>query len=317
MKKISIIIPIYNEEENLKQLFAEIYDIMTSLKFKFEVIAINDGSLDNSLKVLKKLSQQHSDLKIINFTRNFGQTAAMSAGFDNAAGEIIIPIDSDLQNDPRDIKNLIKKIDEGYDVVSGWRKNRKDSKFKRNFLSKVANKIISLISGVKLHDYGCTLKAYKKSVLQEVKLYGEMHRFIPIYTHLRGAKITEIEVNHRPRVAGKSKYGMERIFKTMLDLIVVKFIAKYFKKPIYLFGGVGLALLFLSCLSFSWAVLLKIAGTSFIKTPLPLFSSMSFILGIVCILMGIMTEVIVRIYFESQDKKSYIVDEIITKKKNQ
>ena len=311
-KTISIIVPVYNEKKNLEALFSEIYEAIKDLPFLYEIIAVDDGSSDGSDEVLKQLATQYDHVKIINFRRNFGQTAALSAGFDHAKGDIIIPLDSDLQNDPKDIANLITKIDEGYDVVSGWRKHRQDAAIKRNFVSRVANKIISIVSGVRLNDYGCTLKAYKKSALEGVKLYGEMHRFIPIYAHLIGAKVTEIPVNHRKRIHGESKYGMNRVYKTMLDLMVVTFIAKYLRKPIYLFGGIGLILLMISFVTALWAVYLKFTGLSFIRTPLPLFSAMTFILGIVCILMGIMSEMIIRTYFESQDKKAYTIKNIIT-----
>lgn len=310
-KTISIIVPLYNEKSNLDELFSEIYQSIKILPFLYEIIAVNDGSNDGSDKILEEIATRYDHVKVIHFRRNFGQTAALSAGFDHAKGDIIIPLDSDLQNDPKDIAKLIAKLEEGYDVVSGWRKNRKDSAIKRNFLSKIANKIISIVSGVKLNDYGCTLKAYRKSALEGVKLYGEMHRFIPIYAHLIGAKVTEIVVNHRKRVHGESKYGMNRIYKTMLDLMVVTFIAKYLRKPIYLFGGIGLILLLGSCLVALWAVYLKFTGISFVRTPLPLFSVMTFILGIVCILMGIMSEMIIRTYFESQDKKAYTIKSIV------
>jgi len=311
-KTISIIIPVYNEKDNLKQLLEEINNAIKNLPFKNEIIAVDDGSEDGSQLELEKLAKKYDNLKVINFRRNFGQTAALSAGFDNAIGDIIVPLDADLQNDPNDIEKLITKIDEGFDVVSGWRKDRKDNPIKRNFLSRVANRLISFASGVKLHDYGCTLKAYKKSALEGVKLYGEMHRFIPIYANLVGAKVTEIPVNHRKRIHGSSKYGMNRIYKTLLDLIVVVFITKFLKKPIYLFGGISLILLFISFLAIFWALYLKfVTGLSLINTPLTLFSAMTFMLGIVCMLMGIMSEMIIRTYFESQDKKSYVIKNII------
>ncbi len=312
LKKISIVTPIYNEKDNVKLLLEKLYSVLDTIDYTFEVIAVDDGSSDGSAELLDHLITQYHNLRVIHFKRNFGQTAAMMAGFDEATGDVMIPMDSDLQNDPDDIPKLLQKIEEGYDVVSGWRKNRQDHAIKRNFLSRVANKIISYISGVKLHDYGCTLKAYKKSCMEGVRLYGEMHRFIPIYAHLMGAKVTEIPVNHHPRVHGESKYGMNRIFKVILDLMVLKFMDKYLKKPIYLFGGTGLLLLFISGLSFLFSVYLKlIEKVPFIDTPLILFSSMTFITGIMCILMGILAEMIIRIYFESQDKKSYNIKTIL------
>jgi len=315
-EKISIIIPVFNEEENIKLLFEKLYKVLNKISYNFEIIAINDGSTDNSEKILDKSVKIYKNLKIVNFKRNFGQTAAMMAGFDHSTGDIIIPIDADLQNDPNDIPKLIKKLEEGYDVVSGWRKNRKDSAIKRKFLSKVANWLISIVAGLKLHDYGCTLKAYRKSSILDVKLYGEMHRFIPIYSHLTGAKVTEIPVQHHPRIHGKSKYGIDRILKALLDLIVIRFLSQYFKKPIYLFGGIAFILLTASGCSLFLALYLKFFKSIYlIKTPLPLFSAMTFITGIMCILMGILAEIIMRTYFESQNKKSYSEKNIIESKK--
>ena len=311
---LSVIIPIFNEEKNIEPLLDAIYESLGKLDYKFEVIAVNDGSTDGTQEALLAAESKYQQLRVINFKRNFGQTAAMSAGFDHSQGDIIIPIDSDLQNDPSDIGKLLKKIEEGYDVVSGWRKNRKDHAIRRNFLSKMANKLISFLFKLKIHDYGCTLKAYRKSCIEHVHLYGEMHRFIPVYASLVGARVTEIEVNHHPRIHGESKYGMSRIFKVLLDLMVLYFLDRFFKKPIYLFGGVGFFLIICSISSFLIALWLKFFNSvSLIQTPLPLFSAMTFIAAVTCILMGLLAEIMMRIYFESQGKKPYFIkkDDVI------
>jgi glycosyltransferase involved in cell wall biosynthesis len=276
----------------------------------FEIIFVNDGSSDRSEEFLLKISQQDQAVKVINFKKNFGQTAAMMAGIDYASGDILIPMDGDLQNDPNDIAKLLTKIDEGFDVVSGWRRNRQDD-FIRVLPSQIANYFISKISGVPLHDYGCTLKAYKADIIKDVRLYGEMHRFIPIYASWQGGKVTEIEVNHHPRIHGVSKYGMGRIVKVILDLIVVKFMADYSTKPIYIFGGFGLACLMGSFLAILVALYLKFfSGVSLIQTPLPLLTVLLFITAITAILMGLLAEIIMRTYHESQDKRVYLIKNI-------
>jgi glycosyltransferase involved in cell wall biosynthesis len=248
----------------------------------------------------------------VNFRRNFGQTAAMMAGIDFASGDIIVALDGDLQNDPADIPKLLDKLAEGYDVVSGWRVNRKDAAIKRNLTSRMANRLISTISGIHLHDYGCSLKAYRKHVVKGVKLYGEMHRFIPIYASWQGGKVAEIPVDHHPRTHGSSKYGMERVIKVLLDLMVVKFLATYANKPIYVFGGFGLFSIALSFLAGLWALYLKFfEQKSFISTPLPLLVVLAFITGIMSMLMGLIAEIIMRTYYESQGKTIYLVKDTI------
>ena len=228
---ISIVIPIYNEEDNIEKLSESIIEAM--LNINYEVLFINDGSTDNSAHTIEKIIKIHANFKLINLRRNYGQTAAMQAGFDNAQGEVVIPMDGDLQNDPKDIPKLIEKLDEGYDVVSGWRKERLDKKFTRILPSKIANSLISKISGIHLHDYGCTLKAYRKEILNDIKLYGEMHRFIPIYASWEGARVTEIPVMHHARNAGVTKYGLSRIPKVILDLLVIRFFDKSLDRPIH------------------------------------------------------------------------------------
>ena len=306
---ISLIIPVYNEEESLRTLFTNLQKTVEQIQ-DIEILCVDDGSTDNSYSLLCQQAEKNLHYKIIRLARNAGQTAAIQAGIDNAKGDILIFMDSDLQNDPTDIPNLLSKIDEGYDVVSGWRKNRKDNPLKRNLPSHIANKIISKISGVHLHDYGCTLKAYRSSVIKNVRLYGEMHRFIPIYASWQGAKVTEIPVKHHKRSFGKSKYGLERIFKVVLDILVIKFLDKYLVKPIYVFGGVALFSFALSFISIIWALGLKFfSETSLIQTPLPLFSGIAFLFGATSILLGLLAEVLSRTYFESQQRSPYIIKE--------
>ncbi len=310
--KLSIITPIYNEEQNIPLLFEKLDAVLRPLGRDYEIVMVNDGSRDGSLAALRRLAQQHKEVKVLDLKRNSGQTAALMCGIDHSTGDIIIPIDADLQNDPADIPNLLAKLNEGYDVVSGWRRERKDAAIRRNFVSSVANRVISKISGVHLRDYGCSLKAYRRSVLEGVRLYGEMHRFVPIYASWMGAKITEIPVGHHPRLHGKSSYGLERIVKVILDLIVVKFLDRHLVKPIYVFGGFGLASIAFSLLTLLWAIYLKLVdGLSLIQTPLPLLSAMALLIGITAILLGLMSEILVRVYFEAQDKRPYYVRERI------
>ena len=302
----SIIIPIYNEADNIVKLSDSILNALSNLEY--EVLFINDGSTDDSESIIEKITQKHSNIHMINLRRNYGQTAAMQAGFDHAKGEIVIPMDGDLQNDPQDIPILINKIHEGYDVVSGWRKERLDKKLTRIIPSKIANHLISKISGLHLHDFGCTLKAYKKEVLNDIKLYGEMHRFIPIYASWEGAKVTEIPVRHHARTAGKTKYGLSRIPKVILDILVIRFFDKSLDRPIHLFGKFGLFMFFIAFVLSLLAIYLKIfMNISFILTPLPLlvvFFSMS---GLLCIFIGLLAEIQSRIYFESIGRPSYLI----------
>lgn len=303
---ISVIIPIFNEEENIYKLSQSITETLSDIDY--EVLFINDGSTDNSENEIVKLTQSDNKIKLINLRRNYGQTAAMQAGFDHSQGEIVIPMDGDLQNDPKDIPILIKKIDEGYDVVSGWRKIRSDKKLTRILPSKIANLIISKISGLYLHDYGCTLKAYRKEILMDIKLYGEMHRFIPIYAAWEGAKVTEIPVHHHPRIAGKTKYGLSRIPRVILDLLVIRFFDKSLDRPIHLFGQFGLLMFLIAFVLFFLSLFLKIfMNISFILTPLPLlvvFFSMS---GLLCIFLGLVAEIQSRIYFELKNRPAYLI----------
>jgi len=309
---LSVITPIYNEEKNIPILVDQLLAVLQTLQKPFEIIAINDGSRDGSLAELRRQAALHPELKVVDFRRNYGQTAAIMAGIDHASGDVIISIDADLQNDPHDIPGLLAKLDEGFDVVSGWRKDRQDEAFQRNFLSRVANGVISSISGVRLHDYGCTLKAYRFDVVKDVRLYGEMHRFIPIYASWMGAKVVDMPVRHYPRRHGHSNYGLERIVKVILDLIVVKFLDRYMVKPIYVFGGFGILSLVFGAISFMAMIVLKIVDNiSMISTPLPLVTVMAVMTGISSILMGLLAEMLVRTYFESQQRTNYHVRERI------
>jgi len=311
--QLSIILPIYNEEGNIEILYKELKTELDKLNKSYEIICVNDGSKDNSLAILKKIAAGDGKVKVINFTYNFGQTAAMSAGITNAQGDIILPMDSDLQNDPADIVKFLEKIDEGYDVVSGWRKQRWQSNFfSRKLPSVMANWIISNTTKVKLHDTGCSMKAYKREIIQSLNLYGEMHRFIAAYVSWNKGKVAEIEVNSRPRIHGQTKYGLSRTFKVILDLIVFKFLSKYMNKPMHFFGGIGFVSLFLGILAGLAAVALKITQIrDFVATPLPVLTALFTIVGVQLVVMGILAEMIMRTYYESQDKKSYIIKEKI------
>jgi len=303
---ISIVIPIYNEEANIEKLTESILTALSDIEY--EVLFINDGSTDNSEKEIQEKIKSNSHIKLINLRRNYGQTAAMQAGFDHSKGNIVIPMDGDLQNDPKDIPMLIEKINEGYDVVSGWRKIRSDKKFTRIIPSKIANMLISKISGIHLHDYGCTLKAYRKDILNDIKLYGEMHRFIPIYASWEGARVTEVAVHHHPRTAGKTKYGLSRIPRVILDLLVIRFFDKSLDRPIHLFGQFGLLLFFIAFLLSILAIFLKIfMNISFILTPLPLLVVFFAMSGLLCIFLGLVAEIQSRIYFESINRPVYLV----------
>jgi len=309
--ELSLFLPVLDEEENLRPMHAKIAAALDALGKTAEVIYVDDGSTDKSLTVLKEIAATDERVRVVSLRRNYGQTAAMSAGIDAARGEILIPMDADLQNDPADISRLLEKLEEGFDVVSGWRKNRQDKLISRKIPSQIANRIISWIGGVPLHDYGCSLKAYRREVIQDVKLYGEMHRFIPIYASWAGARVTEIPVDHHARTMGKSKYGISRTIKVVFDLMTIKFMASYGTKPIYVFGTFGLISLLLSVIAGVWAVVLKFYGTSFILTPLPVITVVMLAISMQFFLMGLLAELLVRTYHESQDKAIYAVREKI------
>ncbi|MFN0195621.1 MAG: glycosyltransferase family 2 protein [Planctomycetaceae bacterium] len=309
---VSVVVPVFNEEESLELMYRELSNALRNQPWSYELIFVNDGSSDRTAEILDVMAKEDPAVLAIHFRRNYGQTAAMSAGIDHSSGEIVVPIDGDLQNDPADIPRLVAKLQEGYDVVSGWRKDRQDRAITRKFPSRCANWLISKISGVNLHDYGCTLKAYRRDVMSGVRLYGEMHRFVPIYAHMQGGAITEMVVNHRSRKYGSSKYGLSRIYKVLLDLMLVKFLASYASKPMYVFGGFGLLCLTLSALPIGLALWFKfttIPGMQkdFVETPLPVVSSVMVLVGFLAILQGLLAEVLMRTYFESQGKRTYQV----------
>jgi glycosyltransferase involved in cell wall biosynthesis len=312
---VSVFLPVYNEEPNLLPLHAKLDEALKTLGHTAEIIYVDDGSSDGSLNMLREIARLDDRVRVVALKRNYGQTAAMAAGIDAAQGDVLIPMDADLQNDPADIIRLLDKMAEGYDVVSGWRKNRQDKMITRKIPSMIANRLISWIGGVPLHDYGCSLKAYRRESLEDVKLYGEMHRFIPIYAAWAGARVTEIPVTHHPRTMGQSKYGLSRTVKVIFDLITIKFMASYQTKPLYLFGWAGLLTFGVSLLSALLACLMKFADwphhADFIQTPLPVMAMVMLVLGIQLFLMGLLAEMLVRTYHESQEKRIYAVRERI------
>lgn len=315
---LSLITPVYNEQDNLPLLFNAIYEVMKPLNQSWEIILVDDGSRDRSLPILKEYAEKDPEhIRVISFRRNFGQTAAIAAGLDYAIGKTIILLDADMQNDPADIPMLLAKLDEGYDLVSGWRKYRKDNALTRNLPSMLANRLISQVTGVHLHDYGCTLKAYRRDVLEGFRLYGEMHRFIPVFADSVGAKITEMPVRHHPRKFGKTKYGLERTAKVVLDLFTVKFLVSYSSKPIYLFGGAGGILMLVSAAIMLYLFVRRVFFLVAIgNSPLLQMSAMFLILGFQSILMGLIAELLVRTYHESQRKPTYTVHTMINLDQN-
>ncbi len=308
---LSVVVPVYNEFENIPLLYDEVISALKDIS-DWELILVDDGSKDNSLAALKELAEKDPvHVKVIGLRRNFGQTAAIAAGIDHASGEIIVLMDADLQNDPSDIPAMLDKLNEGYDLVSGWRKNRQDNLL-RTFPSRIANRLICKVTGVHLHDYGCTLKAYRREVIKGFRLYGEMHRFIPAYADSFGARIVEMPVKHHPRIHGKAKYGLERTMKVLLDLFTVKFLSSWADKPIYLFGGTGMALSGVSFLVLLFLAVRRIFwGVSVMASPLFMMAIMVLILGFQSILMGLIAELLARTYHESQGKTVYHIREKI------
>ncbi len=310
--EISVFLPVFNEEPNLRPLHAKLDDALRELGKTAEIIYVDDGSTDGSLEVLRGLAHLDGRVRVVALRRNYGQTAAMSAGIDAAKGRVLIPMDADLQNDPADIKRLLEKLDEGYDVVSGWRRNRQDKMMTRKIPSMLANRLISWIGGVPLHDYGCSLKAYRRESLQDVRLYGEMHRFIPIYASWAGARVAEIPVEHHARTMGQSKYGLSRTIKVVFDLMTIKFMASYQTKPIYVFGTFGMIAFAISIMAGLLAVYWKLMHRAdFVQTPLPVLAIVMFAIGVQFLLMGLLAEMQVRTYHESQSKSIYAVRERI------
>ena len=306
--KISLVIPCYNEEESLPQLICEIDEVVAGHQLDAEVILIDDGSTDRTAEMIAEKAAEGGIYRAIIFRRNHGQTAAMQAGIDHATGEVIVPLDADLQNPPSEIPKLLAKLDEGFDVVSGWRKDRQDKMLTRKIPSQVANWLVGKIGGVPLHDYGCSLKAYRREVIEDVRLYGEMHRFIPIYAKWQGAKVTEIPVLHRAREFGETKYGLNRTFKVILDLFIVKFLGDFGQKPIYMFGGFGMMMCALGVLAGVETLVEKFFfGTYVHANPVILLAIFLFLIGIQSILMGILADLQMRTFYESQGKRTYLL----------
>jgi glycosyltransferase involved in cell wall biosynthesis len=312
---ISVFLPVFNEEPNLRPLHEKLTQSLAQLGRSAEIIYVDDGSSDRSLDILREIAANDPRVRVIALRRNYGQTPAMAAGIHAARGKVLIPMDADLQNDPADIARLLDKLDEGYDVVSGWRKNRQDKLITRKIPSMMANRMISWIGGVPLHDYGCSLKAYRRESLEDVQLYGEMHRFIPIYASWSGARVTEIPVEHHARTMGKSKYGLSRTIKVIFDLMTIKFMASYQTKPLYMFGFAGLTTFVISFLCAALALLMKLASwphhADFVQTPLPVLTMVMLVLGVQFFFMGLLAEMLVRTYHESQAKPIYAVRERI------
>lgn len=315
MKKrptLSIVIPVLNEEENLTLLYSKLKLVLVKMQIDYEIIFIDDGSTDGSFSVLTKIYRRDKRIKVIKFRRNFGQTAAIAAGFSQAKGKIIVTMDSDLQNDPNDIPNLLDKINQGYDLVSGWRRGRKDPLFSRKIPSFLANRLISYFTGVRLHDYGCTLKAYRREVIENINLYGEMHRFIPALASWIGASITEVPVTHHARRYGRSKYSFSRAVKVVLDLLTVKFLVSYQTKPIYFFGNIGFLLLLAGFLSALVTGVEKVFYGAWVhRNPMFMLMVLFWIVGIQFIMMGLLAEISIRTYHESQKKPTYFTDRIL------
>ena len=313
---ISIIIPVFNESESIGYLLDEVLNVMCSNKLNFEIVVVNDGSQDSTSNVLDELTIKIKELSVISLRTNYGQTAAMAAGFDNSNGEVVITLDGDLQNDPNDIPKLISHINEGYDLICGWRYDRKDKLINRRIPSKIANKLIANVTGLKLHDYGCSLKAFKKEILDDIKLYGELHRFLPVLAKIEGAKIKEIKVNHRSRKYGSSKYGIDRTFRVLMDLLTVWFMTKFLTRPMYGFGFVGIISILVSLGMTSYLFIVKILGEDIGNRPMLMFALILGIAGVQLFSFGLLSELLIRTYHESQNRPIYRIRKIQTKMNN-
>lgn len=309
---VSVVLPVYNEEESLAPLQERIDAALAPLHIDYEVIYVDDGSRDRSAEVIRSLAARLPHVRGVILRRNFGQSAATAAGIDEARGEIIVMMDSDLQNDAADIPRLLERIEAGADIVSGWRKERKDNVFLRNLPSFVANRLIREVSGLKIHDLGCSLKAYRREIIKEVKLYGETHRFIAIYANMIGGKVDEVVVTHHPRRFGTSKYGLSRVIKVLLDLLTLKYMLSYATRPIYFFGKLSLVVGFLGLCSLAGMLVHKFHfGTSFVRSPFLLLTSMLVLVAFQTLITGVMAEILMRIYHESQHKPVYYVKEVV------
>ena len=307
---ISIIIPVFNESESIGYLLDEVLNVMCSNKLNFEIVVVNDGSQDSTSNVLDELTIKIKELSVISLRTNYGQTAAMAAGFDNSNGEVVITLDGDLQNDPNDIPKLISHINEGYDLICGWRYDRKDKLINRRIPSKIANKLIANVTGLKLHDYGCSLKAFKKEILDDIKLYGELHRFLPVLAKIEGAKIKEIKVNHRSRKYGSSKYGIDRTFRVLMDLLTVWFMTKFLTRPMYGFGFVGILSILVSLGMTSYLFIIKLLGNDIGNRPMLMFALILGIAGVQLFSFGLLGELLIRTYHESQNRPIYRIRKI-------
>ncbi len=309
---MSVVAPVYNEEECLESVYHSLCRALEGLGRPWELVFVDDGSIDGSPSILDSMAARDHRVRVVRFRRNFGQTAALSAGFDYARGSVVVSMDSDGQNDPLDIPELLEKLEQGYDVVSGWRRRRKDSWLWRRVPSMAGNKLISMLTGVRLHDFGCTLKAYKSDIIAELALYGEMHRMIPVLAHLMGARITEVKVNHLPRPGGRSKYSINRALSVVLDLITLKFFLGYFTRPLHIFGLVGLIILLAGMGSFIATACMKMAqGVNMTGNPFLFLGVLCVIVGMQLLMLGLLGEVTIRTYFESQKKPVYVVKEVV------
>ena len=302
---LSIVVPIYNEEASLPYLVNQILDVLKPMEENFELVLVNDGSSDKSAEVMRKLSLEVPELLVVILRKNYGQTAAMAAGFDISCGQIVVTLDGDLQNDPADIPLLVKKIRDGFDLVSGWRYKRQDAAISRKLPSRIANLLIGKVTGVRLNDYGCSLKAYRKEVLTDMRLYGELHRFLPVLANIEGARITEVKVNHRARQFGSSKYGIDRTFRVLMDLLTVWFMNRFLTRPMYVFGFGGILAIFCSFITSFYLLIIKILGNDIGDRPLLLFALLLAVTGVQLFGFGLLGELQIRTYHESQNRPIY------------
>ena len=307
---ISIIIPVFNESESIGFLLDEVKIVMEATQFNFELIVVNDGSKDNTHNVLEEMTHKIKELSVISLRKNYGQTAAMAAGFDNSKGDIVITLDGDLQNDPNDIPNLVSEINNGFDLICGWRFDRKDKLLNRRIPSKVANKLIGQVTGLKLNDYGCSLKAFRKEIIEDVKLYGELHRFLPVLANIEGARIKEVKVNHRSRKYGSSKYGIDRTFRVLMDLLTVWFMTKFLTRPMYGFGFVGIISMIISLGMTSYLLVSKLMGEDIGNRPMLMFALILGVAGVQLFSFGLLSELLIRTYHESQNRPIYRIRKI-------
>ena len=304
---LSVVVPLYNEEESLPHLVEQLLQALRPSGERFELVLVNDGSSDDTARVLEQLSGEVPELVAVLLRKNYGQTAAMAAGFDAACGEVIVSLDGDLQNDPSDIPMLLSKLREGYDLVSGWRHQRQDAAIQRKLPSKIANRLIGRVTGVRLHDYGCSLKAYRREVLADMRLYGELHRFLPALAFIEGARITEVKVNHRARQFGSSKYGIDRTFRVLMDLLTVWFMKRFLTRPMYVFGFGGLLAIVASLIASTYLLVIKLMGQDIGNRPLLTLAVVMGLAGIQLFCFGLLGELLIRTYHESQDRPIYRV----------